>query len=221
MQGRNGISTATPNRLIFDSGELFLNIDTTALETPLDDDYIMSFMSASQPFVVAPRFDLADTLAPATSLGATRGGASFNPGRKIREIDVDGSLGPVYRMRRREGVTPTLTATLLEVSRHNLQTAITGAQSQSAGGFQRLRGGPTVDGTYIDNVALLATYSGSVHTGRDNPVVMVVTDALVTEINDVSLEDHNEPALEVTFTGHFDPGYVDYEPWIIYHPEDL
>lgn len=214
MQGRAGVSAVTPNRLVFDAGRLYLNIDLVALETPLDEEYIMGFFGACQAFHIGPRFVLDDVLEHATALGATRGGTSFDPGRSLREVEADGPLGPVYGLRRRQSVEPIMTATLLEMSRSNLTTAIAGATDEATpGGLRKMSGGPIVDDTFIDNVALVATYSGSY-----KPVVLVIENALVAEVADVDLDDKDEVALQVTFRGHFDPGEAAREPWIIYHP---
>ena len=214
MQGRAGVSGLTARRLVFDAGQLYLNIDLTALETPLDEEYIMGFFGAGQAFHIGPRFVLDDVLEHAIALGATRGGASFNPGRSLREIEADGSLGPIYGMRRRESIEPVITATLLEISRANLAAAITGATDEATlSGLRKISGGPVVDESFIDNVALIATYSGSY-----KPIVLVVENALVAEMSEVALEHQDEAALQVTFAGHFDPGNPAQEPWIIYHP---
>jgi hypothetical protein len=192
-QGRSGISGDTPDRLVFDAGELYLDIDISDLESTGVDDAISG----------------------ATSLGATRGGATFNPNRTLRNMEVDGALGPVKGMVRREEVAPTLSVTLLEMSEDNLLEAIAGATSTTEGEFQKIVGGEIETATYKDNIALLATYSGD-----SDPVIFVLENVLATEISDVSLEDQNEPVLEVTFAGHFDPDDIDTEPWSIYHPGD-
>jgi len=99
------------------------------------------------------------------------------------------------------------------MSEENLLQVFAGATSELAGQFQKIKGGPIVDGSYADNIALLATYSGS-----DTPVVVVVENVLVGESAELSTEDGNEVAAEVTFAGHYDPADLDTEPWAIYHP---
>ena len=192
-QGRSGINADTPSRLVFDAGELFLNINLTALEAT----------------------GVADAIEHAIPLGATRGGSTFNPNRTLRNMEVDGALGPVRGMVRRESVEPTLSAILLEMSEDNLLEAFAGSVSTTAGEFEKITGGPILDATYRDNVALLATYSGD-----DEPVIFVLQNVLVTETAEINLEDQNEPVLDVTFAGHFDPDDIEEEPWIIYHPGD-
>jgi hypothetical protein len=206
-QGRSGINADTPRKLVFDAGEVFVGIDLDDLELPYPAD-------PENPQAGESLDPVGDALEGATSLGATRGGATFNPGRAIREMEADGAMGPVKRMRRREEIMPTLQATLLEATRANILRAFAGStESAVTSGFQKIQGGAIGDTNYSENIALLSTYSGATY-----PVVFVLKDAMATEVADLGLEDQNEPVLETTFTGHFDPDDILIEPWIIYHP---
>lgn len=191
MQGMSGVSAATPGRLILDAGTVYFNIDEDAIMTG----------------------DVADAIAGATALGATRGGATFEPGRSFREIEVDGVLGPAKGMSRRDRIEPTLTVTFVEMTKGNLTKAIAGAVSTNGPSYTRIEGGEIKATDYIENVALLATYSGT-----DDPVIVVVRNALVTEGLSLAFEDRNEVASEVVFAGHFDLADPAREPWAIYHP---
>lgn len=195
-QGRSGINANTKDRFVLDAGEVFVNIDLTAL---VDG-------SASDP--------VADAIASATSLGATRGGNSFTPGRTLREIQADGKLGPVKGFKRRQAVEPTLTTNLIEMTVANLTYAIAGASAATDGSFQLVSGDEIADADYLDNVAIVTTY-----TGTDNAVVLGVKNALVLEAPEFATNDEDEVVMAVTFAGHFSGATSTDEPWFIYHPD--
>ena len=195
-QGRSGISANTKDRFVLDAGQVYANLDLTALEDA----------TASDP--------VADAIVSATSLGATRGGNSFTPGRTLREIAVDGKLGPVKGFKRRQTVAPTLTANLIEMTVENLTKAIAGAVASAAGLFQRVDGGEITDAAYLDNVAIITTYTGS-----DTPIIVGVKNALVVDAPEFSTNDEDETVISVTFAGHFAGADVSDEPWFVYHPD--
>lgn len=194
-QGRSGISADTPDRLILDAGEAYFNIDISALEST----------------------DIASALSAGTKLGATRGGSTFNANRSLRDIPADGKLGPVKGMIRRQNVAPVLTINLLEMTPENLTKAIAGATGADTGAttddMQKISGGEIASASYIDNVALVATYSGT-----DNPVIIVVLNAIVMEAPEIGTVDEDETVLSAPFAGTFDPATPGTEPWNIYHP---
>lgn len=157
-------------------------------------------------------------------LGATRDGNSFTPGRTIREIPVDGALGPVKGFRRRERVAPQITCNLLELTVENLLHAIAGATStkgvgEGLEGYDIIKGGPILDEAYIPNVALVGTIAGS-----EKPIVCIIKNALADAGLDLETAPQDEVVPSITFTGHFGfndvTGEFDYdEPWEIRYPE--
>lgn len=202
MQGLSGVSADTAKHLVFDAGVVYMNIDVEALEDDVAPDPVST------------------AIATAIKMGATRGGSTFNVGRTLREIEVDGRLGPTKGLIRRQEVKPILTVNMLEMTKANLAKVIAGAVQTTAGKFIKITGGPIVDDSYIDNIALLATYSGST-----KPVIVVIFNAMVHDSFDFAFADENEPVGAVPFLAHFDP--ADGEPsedklWRIYHPgEDV
>lgn len=141
-----------------------------------------------------------------TSLGATRGGSEFNPGRSQRVIPVDGVKGRIKGLTKIDNVEPTLKVRLLEITADNLQAAIAGATTDDDG---NIIGGEIGEATYLDSVALVAEDTSG------NDFIVIIYNALATEIAPVSLPDKGEAILEVTFTGHFDPSTPEEEPWKI------
>lgn len=154
-------------------------------------------------------------------LGATRGGNSFAIEQDVREIEMDGAPGPVKGARRIIEVRPRLTTNLLEISRENLLMAIPGATSTAypdatAATHDSITRTRNIVGTdYIENVALVGTVSGS-----DEPIIIIVSNALNDENFEIGTEDRDETVLEVQFTGHFDPADMATEPWEIRYPRN-
>ena len=196
-QGLSGLTDDTFRSLILDAGAVYFNISESALANSSG-----STMEA----------DIENAIANAIPIGATRGGATFNAGRTLREIEADGQLGPTKGLIRRTEVRPTLSVTLLEQTIDNLRRQFPGAVVNSAGAFEKITGGPITSGTYVDNVALITTY------GEEGQyIVLVVQNALVLESPDFSTEDKNEVATEVEFVGCFS-GVGAAEPWAVYLP---
>lgn len=197
-QGRSGLNANTSDRMILDAGEAYFNIDISALEAT----------------------DIATALAAGTSLGATRGGSTFNPGRSLRDIPADGKLGLVKGLIRRQSVMPVLNVNFIEITPENLTKAIAGATSADTGAttddMQKISGGEINAAAYLTNVALLATYSGTT-----NPVMIVVLNPIVMETPEIATVDEDEVVVSAGFTGTFDPASPTTEPWNIYHPTTI
>lgn len=194
-QGLNGLSDDTFRSLILDAGAVYFNINLTALEAGATVEAAVQ-----------------SAIAAAIPVGATRGGATFNANRTLREIEADGQLGPTRGLMRRTEVRPTLTVNLLEQTVDNLRRQFPGAVVARAGAFEKITGGPITGSTYVDNVALVTTY------GEEGQfIVLVVENALVLESPDFQTEDKNEVATEVEFVGCFS-GVGAAEPWRVYLP---
>jgi len=199
MQGFSGIRTDTKGNLVLDAGACYFNIDITALETPGPD-----------PWGAA--------IASAIPLGATRGGSTFNRGLTIRDIEMDGKLGRVRGLERRQSVEPVLTVNFLEMTAGNLRRALAGATQEKKGSFIKITGGEITDAAYIDNIALATTIAREGQSGL--PVVIIVENVLVVESFDLSTADEDEMVASASFMGHFTVDKLDQEPWAIYLPDE-
>lgn len=154
-------------------------------------------------------------------LGATRGGNSFAIEQEIYEPEIDGSPGPLKGTRRIIEVRPRLTANLIEVTRENILLALAGADStpvpdETAATHDSITRTRNIIGAdYIKNIALVGTISGS-----DEPIIIIVKNALNTENFEMGTEDREEGVLELALTGHFDPANMTEEPWEIRFPRN-
>jgi len=196
-QGLSGITTNTSKHFLLDAGVAYANIDISALETAGTSAWANAIAATT-----------------AISLGATRGGSTFNPGRTLREIPVDGSIGPVKGHIRRQESRPVITLNLIEMTVAQLQRALAGHTSSTTGSFTRIQGGPITSSAYLTNVAIATTFTGN----ADLPVVLVVRNPIVMEAPEVALTDEDETVISVTFTGTVDPATPNTEVFAIYHP---
>lgn len=193
-QGRSGLSTLTANNMILDAGEVWFNVGITELETT---DWAAAI-----------------AVGGAVRVGGTRGGNSFSPGRTIREMPVDGSIGPVKGFNRRATSRPALTVNMLELTVANLERSLAAAtKTTTAGGLTKLVGKEIADSDYLTNVALATTLKG-----QAQPFILVVHNALVLEAPEFSFADEDEMVLSVTFVGHVTAAAPNTEAFTIYHP---
>ena len=201
-QGMTGVTAASADRFVLDVGQVFINIDITALES-------------ATPGMESTNW--ADAIADAQFIGATRNGATFNINRTLRQIPVDGQLGPTKGFIRRASVAPTLQVNVMEHTIENYKRTIAGIVTSAVGEtgeqYTKIAGGPILAATYIDNVAIASTYTGS-----DRPIILVLHNVMAHTAPEFTLADEDEAVLPVTFNAHIDPANPYVEPWNIYHP---
>ena len=198
-QGMSGFRAGSGGNIILDTGMIYVDIDVTAL--------------TSEEVLGEEETRVGNAIATAKALGATSGGATFNIARTLRQIEVDGLLGPAKGLVRRQSSAPTLTVNLVEATIENLQYAIAGLITEAAGDYTRITGGEITDDNYLANVALFTRYKAS-----QEPVVLVIYNALAHEAPSFALTHGSEAVLPVTFTGHVDPAAPNTEVWDIFHP---
>lgn len=150
--------------------------------------------------------------------GATRDGNEFQVEQEVREIEIDGVRGPMKGARRVVEEHVRLTVNLLEMTAENVAAAIPGASATEETNGERVikRSLKISDLEYLTNVALVADYSGS--TGDNEPVVIILKNALADGDFSLEAEDRDEATVEVQFTAHFDPDELDESPFEIRFP---
>jgi len=154
---------------------------------------------------------------PGIDVGATRGGSRFNLEREIREIPVDGVMGPTMGLRRRSRVLATIETNAMEVFPNNIERFVAGADVDDGDpDFTVITGGPVEDGDYVVNLALI----GTIH-GNDLPFVGMVLNALPESPLTIPLAPQDEAVIAAKWTGHFDPANPYVEPWELWIPADI
>lgn len=161
-------------------------------------------------------------------IGATRGGATFTVERETREIEVDGTKGPVMGMVRTIRHTARLEFTLVEVSKKTwleltFGTAtprdvdpVTGEVEVAATTGSHVEIIPSNDITlsnYLKNVALVGDVMNS-----SVPVIIKILNALTSGEWSITTDDQDEGTLSVTYTGTYDPAAMNTPPYQILWP---
>ncbi len=149
-------------------------------------------------------------------IGATRGGATFVVNQEIREIELDGALGPVKGLRRITRSTPVLTFTLLEFTLTTLKNILPASASASSSPYDTITRivSSVADSFYLTNVALVAEVST-----LTNASVCKVKNALLDAAPSLTTTDKDEGTIDLEATGHYLSSALDTEPWEIKWPQ--
>lgn len=195
--GISGINANTPYHLILDAGIIYKNINVAPLRdgSPNPIPTVLS----------GPGFGV---------LGATRGGASFNDNREMRQVEVDGRRYPVKGLERVNTYSPELTCTLIEHTIDNLRTLMGPHTYHNWSLYQELEPDLTVlDSHYLTNIALFATVSGST-----NPIIIVLDNPMMVQAMTLGTEDNNETAIECVWRAHADAANPYDPPYHVFVP---
>lgn len=193
-QGFHGLQATTPDNLLLDAGILYANIDEAALQ-------------GSTP---------STAFAAAVKIGATRGNSSFASGKQTHAVDANGVRYPTKGMLRIDGWTPTLTATILEMSRANLEKVFAHVTSTTHPHYKELQLSVEVaDADYLTNIALVAKKAGS-----ETPCVLVLRNALMLDAVDIAMADKGEATCEAKFVAHALLSAPHDSPFSCYYPEE-
>ena len=188
----SGITTNTPKHLQLDAGCFFKNYNP-ASDTP---------QSAS-----------------AKLIGATAGGGSFSAVPTIRQIEIDGKRGAVKGLETIDDWVVTMTANVKEITADVLKLALaTGASSAyttsaSAPYTKVVASSELADAHYIENITWIGRLSGT-----QNPIMIVIKNALATNGLTLTVADKAEGVIPVTLTGHYTISDMETPPFEIYYP---
>ena len=187
-----GFSKNTPKHLQLDAGAFLKNYDVTT-----------------------------DTWATAKEdklLGATVGGGSFSAVPTVRNIEVDGVKGAVKDLTAIDEWVVTLTVNVKEITAETLKMALAGGVSTAAdtpANYTKITAkGSIDDADYADNITWVGRLSGS-----EDPVIIVVKNALATNGLTISFADKSEGMIPVTVTGHYSLDDLETPPFDIYYPK--
>ena len=193
--GLSALTTSLADNLVLDSGVAYKNLNLSLLRAggaTAFSDSIDPANSWTDPN--------GDTVAP-LHLGAFRAGATFALNKSGHNVDAAGKYGNVKGLQRVDSVAPTLQLTLLEVADvATLRDMLGSSDTDAWSGYQELTPGLVVDeDDYIGNIALCASVSGA----QDYPMVIVIENALATEMGNITTAHANEAAVQVTFSGNY------------------
>lgn len=148
-------------------------------------------------------------------LGATRGGNTFSITTEYREMEFDGSRGPVVGGRRITRVDTKLTANIVEFSPELIQYALPGSTETDNTTYMTIARALQLATTdHHTNVAIVGESSGAPSV----PVVCRVLNPIVDGGFEMAFADKDETVLTLEFSGHFTVAAFDTEPWSIDYP---
>lgn len=120
----------------------------------------------------------------------------------LTDYTMDYAAGKIYFVTAPED-TKAITATYKYIS----AAAVMGGETTEANKYL------IKDAAYIGNVAIVGTL-----TGKTNPVIIIITNALCDAGFSLALAPKDEAVPEVTFTAHYVNTDLDTEPWSIEYP---
>lgn len=186
-----GLTSKTPQNLLLGAGAFFKNYDVKT-DTP--------------------------EKAATKLLGATQGGGSFNAVPTVRQITVDGGKTNVKELETIDDWVVTMVVNAKEITATNIALALGAVKSEDSetpAGYQKITGKEDFEQSdYQDNI----TWIGKLK-GNDNPVVIVIKNALSLNGLSLSVADKNEATVPITLTGHYSLDKLDEVPFEIYYPK--
>lgn len=192
MSAFSGFTANTAKHLQLDAGAFLKNYDVTK--------------------------DTWETAKSTKLLGATSGGGSFSAVPTVRRIEVDGVKGAAKGMEDIGEWVVTLTANVKEITADVIKTALGAAETAAAdapAGYTKITAKNEISlEDYLDNMTWVGRLSGS-----NDPVIIVVKNALSTNGLTISFADKSEGLIPITVTGHYDPENLASPPFEIYYPK--
>lgn len=192
-----GFTKETPEHLLLDAGAFFKN------------------------FVYVPGGDNNDTYDSAVAagklLGATKGGGEFSAVPTIRQIEVDGVKGRAKGLETIDCWEVYLKATILEAKTDAIKSALCAANVDEVSDtkYDVITGKSEIElSDYINNVTWIGKLSGS-----NEPVIIIVDNALNTDGLKLTVQDKSEATIPVTFYGHYDTDNLDEPPFKVFYPK--
>ena len=150
-------------------------------------------------------------------LGATAGGGSFSAVPTIRRVELDGVKGAVKGTEAIDEWVVTLTANVKEITADAIKLALAAADASDASApanYTKITARNDIkNADYLDNLTWVGRLSGS-----NDPVIIVVKNALATNGLTISFADKSEGLIPVTITGHYTADDLETPPFEIYYP---
>lgn len=150
-------------------------------------------------------------------IGATQGGGEFSAVPKVRQIEVDGVPGRAQGLEVIDGWEVYMKANVLEVTEDVLKMSLCAAEldSETNEKYTIIKGKNEIeDNDYIENIAWIGTISGS-----NEPVIIIVKNALSTDGLKLATKDNNQATVATTFYGHYTQDDLETPPFEILYPK--
>lgn len=144
-----------------------------------------------------------------TRLGATSGGNSVTISNEFRDIEIDGTFSKYIGQKVLVSSDATLTANVKEITANAIKLAILGKSEVSSGtgaptGYNVITGKSKIEASdYLTNIALVGEMSGT-----NDPIIIILDNALCTSGLELSTTDDNEAVVTMTFEAHADANQV-------------
>ena len=144
-----------------------------------------------------------------TRLGATSGGNSVTISNEFRDIEIDGTFSKYIGQKVLVSSDATLTANVKEITANAIKLAILGKSEVSSGedapaDYDVITGKSKIEASdYLTNIALVGEMSGT-----NDPIIIILDNALCTSGLELSTTDDNEAVVTMTFEAHADANQV-------------
>ena len=177
----SGFTADSPQHFIVDAGALYRNLEYNATENKFKGE----------------------------PLGATSGGSSVSVEQEYRTIEVDGVFTDAVGTKVLQSSSASMEVNIKAITAETIKMGINGRILAGDGktapqGAQVVTGkGRLENSDYIQNIALVGTYSGS-----DEPIIVILDNVLADEGLEFSVEDNDEAVVTMTLRAHADPGQV-------------
>lgn len=154
--------------------------------------------------------------------GATSGGVTATIEQTYRDIEIDGtSHMKVKGNKILESANATVVASMKELTAENIRKSLNGSIREAAAdeaptGYKVIETKRFIeDSDYIENMAVVGTLSGT-----DEPIIIILDNALSTGGFEAGTEDNNEAVVEQTYEAHATAEQLDEDkfPWRILYP---
>lgn len=138
-------------------------------------------------------------------LGATSDGNKVSIEQEYRKIEVDGVFVEAVGQKVLKGSKAGMEINVKEITAENIRLAINGSvrkldteSTEGPEGYTVVEGkGKLEDSDYLENLALVGTMSGT-----EQPIIVVLDNALCTSGLDTETKDDDEAVLKMKFEAH-------------------
>lgn len=153
--------------------------------------------------------------------GATSGGVTVTIEQEYRTIEVDGAGHVALKGNKAlESAMASITSNMKEITAETIRRSLNGqtteATTEAPAGYKIVESKRYLEDTdYLDNIAVVGTLSGT-----NEPVIVILDNALCTSGFNVEMVDNDEAVVEQTYEAHASHAQLvaDEFPWRVLFP---